>query len=306
MADTAKTLDPQVLERLGKIDWKSVESSYGITREQIEKKPNIASQLVYGAMTDLVPFNNGVISGEISLRAFPTPADSNKLWGVKGYTKQAEKKEEDKLFYYGEEIYSKAAKKNLFEMTSWVGTDGQRKYGRANASTGIPVSFAFKKRDENGNVVMGADGKPEREEKKSYILSIHGATNQVVGISVDKLKARLSNGNVQKYGVKLTEEQVNQICNGGAVILKGTKNKNGEAFESFPGIGTPVQFDVAQMQLVAVHPTALKQVQKMGAGVSETTEAPKQDAKKAEGAKKTTKKAAAQTEAPAKKTRMKR
>lgn len=283
MADTVKTLDPQVKERLERIDWKSVESSYGITREQIEKKPNIASQLAYGGMTDLIGFNSGDISGEISLRAFPTPKESGELWKVKGYTKQAEKSAEDKLFFYGEEIYSKQAKKNLFEKTSWVGSDGERKFGRANASTGIPVSFAFKKRDDQGNVILGPDGKPEREPKKSFILSVHAPTNQVVGIAVDKLKERLQNSpnGVSMYGVKLTEEQVGQIANGGAVILKGCKNKNGEAFDSFPGIGTPVQFDVAQMTLVPVHPTALKQVMKMGAGVEGAAQEPVKKVEKA-------------------------
>lgn len=294
MAETKRTLDPSVKERLDLIDWDGLKNSFGVTREAIEKNPKVASQLVYGAMTDLVQFNTGDISGEVSLRAFPTPAESKDLWKVKGYTKQEEKSEDQKLFFYGEEIYSKAAKKALFEKTSWMGTDKDgkqvRKYGNANASTGIPVAFAFKKRDENGNVIMGPDGKPEREPKRSFILSIHQPTNQIVGIAVDKLKERLQNSKngVSMYGVKLTDEQINQVANGGAVILKDCKNKKGESFNA------AVQFDVSQMTLVPVHPTALKQAERMGADLGIGKNSPSETTQKVENkpAKKSEKKAA--------------
>lgn len=270
MADTAKVLDPQVMERLDKINWKGLEDTFGITREQIEKRPQVAKDLAYGAMTDLIPFSKNGISGEISLRAQPTPNASGKLWDVKGYTKLEPKTADDKLFFYGEEVYSKTAKKNLFEMTSWEGSDGKRKQGRANASTGIPVSIAFPKRDENGQVVRNEKGEIEREPKKSFIMSIHQPTNQLVGIEVDKLKDKLQkapNG-VSMYGVKLDEKQVEAVAMGKAVILQGCRNSKGEAFDSFKGIGTPVQFDVAKMTLVPVHPTALKQAMQMGAGAT--------------------------------------
>lgn len=312
MAETTKTLDPQVKERLDKIDWDGVKTSFGISRETIEKNPRVAAQLVYGAVTDLIPFRLGGISGEISLRALPTPAESGDLWKVKGYTKQEPLKLEDyvasngqkpakQLFYYGERVYSEKALKSLLEQTSWVGSDGKKKFGYANASSGMAVSFAFKKRDKDGNVVMGADGQPEREEKKSYILSIHRETNQVIGIAVDKLKERLTNSKngISMYGVKLTDEQVNQVANGRAVILNGCKNKEGQAFN------VAVQFDVSQMNLVPVHPIALKEAQKMGAdlGIGVKSEV-KNEVKKTE--KPAVKKTEKPAEAPEKKTRIKR
>lgn len=291
MAETAKVLDPQVKERLDKINWKGLEDTFGITREQIEKRPQVAKDLAYGAMTDLIPFSKNGISGEISLRAQPTPNASGKLWDVKGYTKLEPKTADDKLFFYGEEVYSKTAKKNLFEMTSWEGSDGKRKQGRANASTGIPVSIAFPKRDENGQIVKNEKGEIEREPKKSYIMSIHQPTNQLVGIEVEKLKAKLQNSpnGVSMYGVKLTDAQVEAVAMGKAVTLQGCKNSKGEKFDSFPGLGTPVQFDVAKMTLVAVHPTALKQAMQMGAGATtEKVEQPKERTSKKTTSKKTT------------------
>ena len=37
-----------VQEKLDKIDWKTLEQKYGISRKTVEQSPAIASQLVYG------------------------------------------------------------------------------------------------------------------------------------------------------------------------------------------------------------------------------------------------------------------
>lgn len=277
MAETDKTLDQKVIERLDKIDWDSLKKTTGITREQVEKFPAVASQLAYQQYTDLLFGSTADISGQFSLRAIPgkTPEEP---WRVKAYTIEAEKSEKDDLFLYGSPIYSEAAKKALFEKTSWQNQNGEKVYGRANANAGRPV--AIEREQENGE-----------KKKEYYLISLHEPTNRIVGMPVEAIKRMLQNPDGTSrgqsvYGTKLTDDQVEKIVNGNAVKLDG-KTKEGKEFTAF------VQFDVARRQIVPCHPTWLKQAERAGVdiGIGKQQEqekkkstrkgaAPKQDSEK--------------------------
>lgn len=274
MAKEEQILDPKVAERLDKMDWKALEASVGITREAIVKNPVIASQLAYQQMTDLVFGSTQDIAGQFSLRAVPGKQEGD-LWRIKAYTIENPKTIKDELYLYGGRIYSEEAKKALFEMTTWKGNDGQTIHGRANANAGRPV--AIEQTNDAG-----------QKEKKYYLVSIHQPTNRVVGIPVDAVRSMLQDkdGNsrgVSVYGAKLTNEQVEAICKGGAVKVDGCKTKAGEEFSAF------VQFDAAKRQLVPVHPTWLKKAERAGVDMGVGR---KEAAEKKPEAKKATKKAA--------------
>ena len=242
--------DPKVIERLDKIDWKTLEKSTGITRKQIEETPKIAAQLAYGQVTDLVYGSTPDVSGLYALRAIPEKADSGKLWNVKSYTIDNKKDESSELFLYGSAIYSEKAKKALFEQTSWIGNDGKKVFGRANANAGLPIGVNFTKPDGT-------------KEKQHFLVSFHAPTNRLFGIPVDAVRNMLQNEDgtardVQIYGAKLSDAQVEALVTGRAVKVDGCKDKEGKTFS------TCVQFDVCKRQLVPVHPIALKEAERMG------------------------------------------
>lgn len=249
MADVV--LDPKVIERLDKIDWEGLKKSTGITREQIEKNPAVASQLAYQQYTDLIFGSTNEISGQFSLRAVPGKGEDDS-WKVKAYTIENEKKPGDKLFLYGSPITSKAALDALFERTSWENNQGKKVFGRANANAGRPIAI---EREVDG-----------QKKKDYYLVSIHEPTNRVVGIPVDAVKRMLQNPDgtsrgTSVYGAKLSDQQVDAICRGEHVVVSGCRNKDGKEFT------TAVQFDVAKRQIVPSHPTFLKQAQRAGVDI---------------------------------------
>ena len=250
-------LSDEVKSRLDKMDWKALEAATGVKRAQIEKNPALASQLAYQQVTDLVFGSTPDISGQYALRAIPTKKD-DELWKIKAYTIETAKKPGDRLFLFGSEIYSEPAKKALLEMNSWNSSKGERVRGYANANAGRPIALEMEQ----------ADG---TKKKTEYLVSLHRPTNRLFAMPVDAVKSMYQNEDgtakdVSMYGVKLTDKQVDELCKGGYVVLKGTQRKDGTAFETYPGIGTAVQFDVTARQLVAVHPVALSQVMKAGVG----------------------------------------
>ena len=132
-------ISEDVRKRLDCIDWDAVKEKCGISREAVEKNAAVASQLAYGQYTDLIPGVAGDLSGSFSLRAYPQ--GEGEPWKVKMYTMERPKTEADTLFLYGAKIPGEKVKKNLLEKTDWLGTDGTRKYGFANANSGYPVEL---------------------------------------------------------------------------------------------------------------------------------------------------------------------
>ena len=250
-------LSDEVKSRLDKMDWKALEAATGVKRAQIEKDPAIASQLAYQQVTDMVFGSTNDISGQYALRAIPSK-DEDALWKIKAYTMENQKKAGDRLFLFGSEIYSEPAKKALLEMNTLENAKGERTRGFANANAGRPIAIEMEQ----------ADGS---KKKVDFLVSLHRGTNRLFAMPVDAVKAMYQNQDgsakdVSMYGVKLSDKQVDELCKGGYVVLKGTQRKDGTAFETYPGIGTAVQFDVAARQLVPVHPVALSQVMKAGVG----------------------------------------
>ena len=85
-------IDWKTLEQkygLDKIDWKTLEQKYGISRKTVEQSPAIASQLVYGQMTDLVYASTPEMNAMFSLRAYPTQDGD---WTVKLYSMEKPKR----------------------------------------------------------------------------------------------------------------------------------------------------------------------------------------------------------------------
>lgn len=273
-----KELDPKVIERLNKIDWDGLEKSVGITRKMVEAKPAIAAQLAYQQHTDLIFGSNKNIAGMFSLRAVPGKGE-NDPWTVKAYTMENEKKPGDRLFLYGNEITSQSAKDALLERTSWENSQGKKVFGYANANAGRPI--AIMREGENGE-----------KTKEHYLVSLHQPTNRIVGIPVSAVKGMLLNEDgtsrgTTVYGVKLSDDQVNKLCEGKAVVINGCKTAEGKEFN------TAVQFDVARRQIVASHPTWLKEAQRAGVDVLGNAKEAAQEATQSEAKGKTRKAAEA-------------
>lgn len=239
-----KDLTKEVKDRLELIDWDGLKAQCGITREQIEINPFIASQLVYGQYTDLIPGEIKNLSGCFSLRAIPQ--DDGKPWIVKIYTMEQPKTKDDHLFLKGQEITSEKVKTGLIEKTDWYGRDGIRHYGYANANGCSPISIMV-----NGR-------------KEQYLVSIHQPTNRVVGIKVDHVRNFFFDGNGdirhrKFYGVELLPEQCEAFCEGKACRVDGCiSGKFDKPFACY------AQFDAAQRQLVECHPTWMTEAMKCG------------------------------------------
>ena len=258
-------ISEDVSKRLDCIDWEAVSAKCGISREAVEKNPAIASQLAYGQYTDLIPGVSGDLSGSFSLRAYPQ--QDGEPWKVKMYTMERPKTMDDNLYLYGAKITSEKVKKGLLEKTDWLGTDGSRKYGYANANGGSPISIEI-------------DGR-----KEQYLVSIHQPTNRVVGIRVDQVRAFLLTESGESrgkgiYGVSFSQEQAEALAEGKAVRMDGCKTKDGNTFSCY------VQFDAAQRQVVPCHPTWIKEALKAGTDLGlgtaqQRSEAAKRDVKPA-------------------------
>ena len=237
------TLSEDVIQRLDNIDWEALKSRFGISRDSVMKNTTVARQLAYGQYTDLVPGSTEEISGMFSLRAYPQ--GDGAPWKVKAYTMEKPKTLEDDLYIYGNRITSDAVRKSLLEKTDWIGSDGNRKYGYANANAGVPIQLEI-------------DGR-----RQQYLVSIHTQTNRIVGMPVEHVKALFfdQDGNSRGrsvYGVRLTDTQAQSLAEGRAVRVDGCTTKEGEKFSCV------VQFDAAQRQVAPAHPSWIKEAQKAG------------------------------------------
>lgn len=300
MANDEKKIPQDVAERLDKMDWESLKKSSGVTREAVEANPRVARQLAYGQKTELVFGNTPEVAGLFSLRAFPQGKDDqgNDLpYRIKSYTMEQEKtianclRTNDKNEEYSVAYFYAAGQRNpitspsivraLLEKTNWVGSDGENKYGLANANAGKPVAAMIKDRDGN-------------ETKQYFLVSYFPPTNTFEGISVDAVKRHLENSDLKMYGVKINDAQKANLAEGKAVFLKDCTTKDGRKFD------TCVQFDAAQRQLVPAHPAWMKQM--MAAGVEVNVHGKEQKAEQRKAAPKAQK---TEQKAEKKETRMK-
>ena len=275
MAD--EQLRDDVKQLLDNIDWNSV-SEFENLRATVERNPQIAEQLAYGEMTDLVRATSKTITGQFSLRAIPN--GEGKPWALRMYNieKKPDPAKED-IYYKGSKITSPDILRGLFERTSWIGADGKQKHGYANANAGKPVGY----RDQ------------ETGQIKYDIVSFHQPTNRLVGIPVDAVKNMFvdkETGEYRKrqiYGTEITPKQADALAEGKAVKIEG-QTREGETFTTF------VQFDAARRRVVPCHPAWLKEAEKAGVdlGIGNQKPAPekapgKEKTEKAEKVEKTVK-----------------
>lgn len=243
-----QTLSKDVQEKLDMINWDSLKDKYGISRESFYNNPQLASQLVYGQMTDLVYASKEDFSGLLSLRATMDTSGEKPEMKVKVFTMEKEKSEKDALYLYRQPITSEAVKEALFEKGEWLGPDGKKMHGHLNANGGRPIT-------------LNLDGK-----RQQFLVSLHHPTNRIVGISLDSVKSYFydKDNNLRgrgMYGVPFTEEQVKGMMEGNAVVHSGLR-KDGESFSCC------VQFDAAKREPTISHPSWLKQAQRAGAEIS--------------------------------------
>ncbi len=237
-------LRDEVRQMLDNIDWSSV-SEFEKLRETVEKDPLIAEQLAYGEMTDLVRASSKNITGQFSLRAYPT--GEGQPWAIKMYNIEKRLDPKEDIFYKGSKITSPEIVRALFERTSWVGADGKTKNGYANANAGRPVGY----RD------------PETGKVKYDIVSLHQPTNRLVGIPVEAVRNMFvdrETGEYRKrqiYGAEITPQQADALAEGKAVKIEG-QTREGETFTTF------VQFDATRRRVVPCHPAWLKEAEKAG------------------------------------------
>ena len=193
MAD--EQLRDDVRQLLDNIDWNSV-SEFENLRATVERNPQIAEQLVYGEMTDLVRASSKTISGQFSLRAIPN--SEGQPWALKMYNieKRPDPNKED-IYYRGSKITSPEIIRGLFERTTWIGADGKQKNGYANANAGRPVGY----RDaETGKI-------------KYDIVSFHQPTNRLIGVPVEAVRNMFvdkETGEYRKrqiYGAEITQSR---------------------------------------------------------------------------------------------------
>ena len=136
-----QTLSKDVQEKLDMINWESLKDKYGISRDSFYNNPHLASQLVYGQMTDLVFAGKEDFSGMLSLRANMDTSGEKPEMKVKVFTMEKEKTEKDALYLYRQPITSEAVKKALFEKGEWIGPDGKKSFGYLNANGGRPITI---------------------------------------------------------------------------------------------------------------------------------------------------------------------
>ena len=255
MAD--EQLRDDVRQLLDNIDWNSV-SEFENLRATVERNPQIAEQLVYGEMTDLVRASSKTISGQFSLRAIPN--GDGQPWALKMYNieNRPDPNKED-IYYRGSKITSPEIIRGLFERTTWIGADGKQKNGYANANAGRPVGY----RDaETGKI-------------KYDIVSFHQPTNRLVGVPVEAVRNMFvdkETGEYRKrqiYGAEITPKQADALAEGKAVKIEG-QTREGETFTTF------VQFDAARRRVVPCHPAWLREAEKAGVdlGIGDRKPAP--------------------------------
>lgn len=241
------TLSKEIQQRLDKINWDSLKEKYGISKDSIIQNPHIAAQLAYGQMTDLVRGSTNELSGVFSLRAYPV--NNGAEMAVKVYTIEKTKTAKDNITVYNQQITSDKVKEALFERTSWLDQDGVKRTGLANANGGRPISLIL-------------DGR-----KQECLVSIHQPTNRVVIMPVEQVRAFLfeKDGSLRGrslYGVQFTKDQANALVEGKSVVITGLR-KDGTEFKCC------AQFDAAQRQVVACHPTWFKEAMRAGMDVGQ-------------------------------------
>ena len=241
-------LSKAVQEKLDMINWEALKDKYGVSRDSFNNNPQLASQLAYGQMTDLVFASKEDFSGLLSLRASLDTSGDKPEMKVKVFTMEKEKSEKDTLFIYRQPITSDAVKKALFEKGKWQGPDGREMSGYLNANGGRPIT-------------LNIDGK-----RQQFLVSLHHPTNRVVAMSLDSVRSYFydKDNNLRgrgMYGVQFTEEQVKGLIEGNAVVHSGIR-KDGESFSCC------VQFDAAKREPTVSHPSWLKQAQKAGAEIA--------------------------------------
>ena len=135
MAD--EQLRDDVKQLLDNIDWNSV-SEFENLRATVERNPQIAEQLAYGEMTDLVRATSKTITGQFSLRAIPN--GEGKPWALRMYNieKKPDPAKED-IYYKGSKITSPDILRGLFERTL-------RKYDHG-LSVGVVGGFGYAGKD---------------------------------------------------------------------------------------------------------------------------------------------------------------
>ena len=241
-------LSKDVQEKLDMINWDSLKEKYGISRETFYKDPHLASQLAYGQMTDLVYASKEDFSGQLSLRANLDTSGEKPEMKVKAFTMEKEKGPNDQLYLYRQPITSEKVREALFETTTWIGQEGKKCQGMANANGGRPIT-------------LNIDGK-----KQQFLVSIHQPTNRVVGMSVDSVRSYFfdKDNNLRgkgMYGVPFTAEQANGMIEGRSVVHSGIR-KDGEAFTCC------VQFDASKREPTVSHPSWYKEAKSAGAEIS--------------------------------------
>ena len=242
------TLSKDVQQKLDMINWDSLKDKYGISRETFYNNPHLASQLVYGQMTDLVFASKEDFSGLLSLRANMDTSGEKPEMKVRAFTMEKPKTMADTLYLYKQPITSEAVKEALLEKGEWLGPDGKKMHGHLNANGGRPIT-------------LNIDGK-----RQQFLVSLHHPTNRVVGMSLDSVRSYFydKDNNLRgrgMYGVPFSEEQVKGLIEGNAVVHSGLR-KDGEAFSCWG------QFDAAKREPVISHPSWLKQAQKAGAEIA--------------------------------------
>ena len=114
------TLSKDVQEKLDMINWDSLKDKYGISRDTFYNNPHLASQLVYGQMTDLVFASKEDFSGLLSLRANMDTSGEKPEMKVKVYTIEKPKTSADQLYLYRQPIPSEKVREALLEKTKWT------------------------------------------------------------------------------------------------------------------------------------------------------------------------------------------
>ncbi len=238
------TLSKDVQEKLDMINWESLKDKYGISRDTFYNNPHLASQLVYGQMTDLVFASKEDFSGLLSLRANMDTSGEKPEMKVKVFTMERPKTMADTLYLYRQPITSEKVKEALLERGEWTGPDGKKAYGYLNVNGGRPIA-------------INIDGR-----KQQFLVSIHQPTNRVVGMSLDSVRSFFfdKDNNLRgrgMYGVPFTAEQANALIEGKAVVHSGQR-KDGESFTCC------IQFDAARRELAVSHPSWFKEAQRAG------------------------------------------
>ena len=226
------------------INWDSLKDKYGISRETFYNNPHLASQLVYGQMTDLVFASKDDFNGLLSLRSNMDSSGERPELKVKVFTMEKPKTMADTLYLYKQPITSEKVKEALLERGEWIGPDGKKVYGNLNVNGGRAIAISI-------------DGK-----KQQFLVSIHQPTNRVVGMSVDSVRYVFfdKDNNLRgkgMYGVPFTAEQANALVEGKAVVHTGQR-KDGETFTCC------IQFDAARREPAVSHPSWFKEAQRAG------------------------------------------